>query len=375
MPKRGNSFRRVLRFTYWRLIWAQNVVKAIFRYIRNHAIAGLRFLRNYLALIYRLLYLGILELLMKLSGLFRNKYKISRNPKISLDRFDYLTFQEGLLDIRNQLTRFIYRKRIEHNSNAKQLESLISNHWHLLTLNKLTDGKGPVLIDATLIFHIYYSDIAIEMIDKIKNKKILFKDVIVTYTNSELTEIITNLISPISANAPKLFLTKNYLRDVAPFLLASMQYSPQGTVIKLHTKKSPHLNSTTATQWRNSLLDGLLPSIDSVIEIDNVLKRQSVPALYCPAQWLSEPKQWGRNSRFIFEMCLELEIPYQKYAPFPMGTMFWCNSLMLDQLQKVKIPQESPVFSERGLMDGTWPHAFERLPGQIVLAHGVGFKS
>lgn len=374
MLKQAKVVSRISRFAYWRLVWLKNVLRAAFRYLQNHTAASFRYVKNYSLLFYRLVKLGIIELKTKFVNLFRKREQ-RRSSAISLESFDYLSFRAGLLDFHNQIKRFVQRKRLELKSEDSELASKVNLHWNHFSLPQLPEKVSTSAIDATLIIHIYYLDIAVDMIDIIKNKQITFDNVIVTYSNSDLTDILKNLVTPISVNQPKLFLTGNYLRDVAPFLLATSALRPEGNVLKLHTKKSPHLDPNSALEWRNSLLEGLLPSADSAVKINNLLKEQSAPALYCPAKWISEKKQWGRNSHFIFQMCLELGITYQKFAPFPMGTMFWCNSLMLNQLLKVTIPLESPVFSERGLMDGTWPHAFERLPGQVVLDGGIGFTN
>jgi lipopolysaccharide biosynthesis protein len=215
-------------------------------------------------------------------------------------------------------------------------------------------------------------DIGLEMINRIIAKNLKFETVIVTYSTPHFEEVLESALESICVEPVILFQTDNYLRDVAPFILAIRKFQPKGNLLKLHTKKSPHLKRETAETWRNSLLDGLLPDTQSVKIINDHLSTYQQPALYCPRKWLSEKKHWGRNGRYVYQMCNELKIPYQKHAPFPMGTMFWCNEQMVNELSKLDFPPMSPQHSERGLMDGTWPHAFERLLGQIVLSNGIG---
>lgn len=375
MSKLVGLTRRLPRFIYWRFVWLRNVIRAVIRYILNYLTAGHRFIKNHLMLVLRLIRLGLFELYYKLNNLFRRNKSRLRSPSITLENFDYLTFREGLADFRGQIRRFMLRKKIEFRLKDDELVNLVSEHWQSVSLPKHLVQQSPVVIDATLVFHVYYLDIAIEMINQIKSKAIKFKDIVITYSNPELQHLLAGLLPTISENSPKFLILKNYLRDVAPFLSAIREFAPTGNVLKIHTKKSPHLSSASAAKWRNSLLDGLLPDAVSAGFINDLISKQAVPALYCPAEWVSQQQQWGRNGRFCFEMCQELEIPYLKNAPFPMGTMFWSNSLMNSQLLKVKIPAESPAFSERGLMDGAWPHAFERIPGQIVLAGGLGFQN
>lgn len=337
--------------------------------------AANRFIRNYLLLFYRLALLGIFQLKMSYLSLRGKRSSLAESLISQTSQFDYLSFGAGMGDLVKQLLRFSQRMLIEWRQDKNQLAALIEQRWQKLEFDPAAEKAMPVTIDATLVFHIYYLDIAVEMIELMESRKIKFANLILTFSNPDLVSVLPGLVTNISGSPPKLFLAKNYLRDIAPFLQAVNEFEVTGNVLKLHTKKSPHLSEATATNWRSSLLSNLLPAAAAANQINQVLQAAAVPAIYAPTEWISGKKQWGRNGKYVFQQCLELSIPYCKYAPFPMGTMFWINQAMLAQLKQVSIPIPTPMHTERGLMNGTWPHAFERLPGQLVLAGGIGYQT
>jgi hypothetical protein len=58
-------------------------------------------------------------------------------------------------------------------------------------------------------------------------------------------------------------------------------------------------------------------------------------------------------------------------APFPMGTMFWANKELVDELKRLPIPGPQDL-REAHWADSTWAHGFERVIGQIVANSGKG---
>ena len=52
---------------------------------------------------------------------------------------------------------------------------------------------------------------------------------------------------------------------------------------------------------------------------------------------------------------------------FPAGTMFWFNSHLIDLLRPINIKPEE-FEAEKGQLDGTAAHAFERVVGRVSIA-------
>jgi hypothetical protein len=355
------------------MVWLRNVLRAVIKVSLNYFLATTRLLRNYTTLFFRLSKLALYEMMIKIRITPKQIQSTTIQSQLILDNNKHLNLTAAFSDIGNGIKFFAMRKKTEWRPTAMELKDLIERRWQVLKLPTEASSPTEIVIDTTLVFHVYYLDIAIEIINLIQSKKLKFQNVIITCTDPKICKVITELIEPICVSHPNLLQTENYLRDVAPFLRALHDFSPTGNILKIHTKKSPHLHEETASNWRRSLLDKLVLSADACLTINQTLLETTKPAVFCPAEWISTKKQTGRNGRYLFQMCNELNIPYLKHAPFPMGTMFWANQAMVAQLEKLAIPKVSPIHIERGLLDGTWPHAFERLPGQIVLAAGIGY--
>lgn len=310
-------FRKILDFAYWKRIWLANYFRAAVRYIRNRAVSASRISRNY----------------------------------DNLSRKDMLGFLKQ---------RFTYRKL-----------GAAEKKWIYVTKSNLVEVPSQRVVSANLIFHVHYLEIAVEMIDYLMKSKVVFKNVVITCTDDDFRPFLERATKNLAQDGLEVITVENSYRDARPFLIALHRLADNLPILKIHTKKSPHLSELDGTAWRQSLLKGLVPDAIHAERFSAWLESESVPMVICPKEWLAKRKHWGQNDIHVYSICQALGITMVRKAPFPMGTMFWANKELVDEIKKSPIPG-SQELREAHWADSTWAHGFERVIGQIVANSGKG---
>lgn len=372
----ANFSKRVNRWIYWRRVSCSNWIKAIFRRLRNFSLALFRYISNYSTL-----YSNIL---------LRNLGTIFKYSKINKKNWDH---SKRITNENGTLAEVTPERNLEFSSNYFSFSTLVSllkfrfspgsnitdeeirKTWIDISVN--LDGSDPtkslVDLDANLILHVHYLDIAVEIIEFLMSQKIRFREVIVTTTDENSVNFLREAVDSIRYEMSRVVFVNNSFRDARPFLIAARLLENKSPVLKLHTKKSPHLLGREGEIWRRELVEGLVPSAESAERFTRWLHEESAPTVICPVRWLSDKGEWGRNDLHIFSLCRELGIVMRRRAPFPKGTMFWINGEFLQILKLLRVP-DAQEESERNWTDSTWAHGLERLVGQIVLDGGRGYR-
>ena len=363
-----STFRSILNFAYWRGVWASNYYKAAIRYIRNYMITANRIVSNYTLLYLRLMSLNISALIRVLSSKFRRP-AIFRSvpdgvhiPNLganlgSVTTFDLWSSRDLLYFVRQ---RYFNKKRDD-----------TKGKW--ISVSKRNSTQVPVTrsVSADLIFHVHYLEIAIEMIDYLVASQVIFSNVVITCTDDGIKPILESAAKKLAQNRLEVINVENSYRDARPFLIAVHRLEGNLPILKIHTKKSPHLSELDGIAWRQSLLEELVPNSIRVAEFASWLTAENVPMAICPKRWLAEKKHWGRNDFYVFSICKALGITMSPEAPFPMGSMFWANKPLIEHLKMLPIPGSQDV-REMNWADSTWSHGFERAIGQIIANGGKG---
>ena len=256
--------------------------------------------------------------------------------------------------------RFTYRKLAD-----------IEKRWNYISRSNIADVPSQRFVSANLIFHVHYLEIAVEMIDYLIQSKVVFKNVVITCTDDDLCPSLERAAKNLAQDRLEVITVENSYRDARPFLIALHRLENNLPILKIHTKKSPHLSELDGTAWRQSLLKGLVPDAIHSYRFTNLLKSESVPLVICPKEWLAEKKHWGHNDIHVYSICRALGITMVRKAPFPMGTMFWANKELVNELKKLPIPGPQDL-REAHWADSTWAHGLERAIGQIVANTGKG---
>lgn len=163
-------------------------------------------------------------------------------------------------------------------------------------------------------------------------------------------------------------------RDIAPFLalLNGGELDGFDAVLKLHTKRSPHLLDG---RIRRKLLYTQLAG--SRRRIARVLAHFDEPGcglVGWPACWRASRLFWVQNKDRVEALCREMAIATPDAPTFFEGSMFWVRPAALARLKRLALPAEA-FEEEAGQLDGTLHHAVERLFATVAASDGFSTRA
>jgi len=170
---------------------------------------------------------------------------------------------------------------------------------------------------------------------------------------------------------------ENSGRDIVPFLkvLQHPWVQDANLVLKIHSKRSPHLPPGKGEYWRKSLLHGLSPLSGSRrVRLALVLRSarsKSTPHLIWPARWAYSVESWGSNRATAMSLMRGYRHEARGPLVFPAGSMFWCNRALIVELSGLNTQKDPQRFATtEPLLDGALAHGIERFIGLLALANG-----
>jgi lipopolysaccharide biosynthesis protein len=162
-------------------------------------------------------------------------------------------------------------------------------------------------------------------------------------------------------------------RDVVPFL--GLLHDPwlleADLVLKIHTKRSPHLPIGKGEYWRTSLLQGLAP-LDArrKLGLQRVLCQAATSRraqVVWPIRWAYSIESWGANRKNTLQIESHHSPTVTLPLLFPAGTMFWCNQPFLGELRtSLASAMQSWSLGDDTTLDGGMVHAVERFIGVLA---------
>lgn len=161
-------------------------------------------------------------------------------------------------------------------------------------------------------------------------------------------------------------------RDVLPFLrlLAQGVFDRYDAVCKLHSKRSPHMDSGSA--WLDQVLHALLGSPSGVQALLARFRNEPQLGLIGPRSLVIQPGNplhRAKNHLALQTLSARSGISTVTSAPFFAGTMFWFRPQAMACLQRLNL--DTPDFPmEMAQTDGTAAHAIERLVWPLVERSG-----
>ena len=374
---------RAIKWLYWRLVAGKNYLVAFGRQLRNYSKWVLRFLfsrrgwianyvkaafrfsNNYAKWFFRIVQFRIQWAFSWVKRLAGRPYKLP-TPIPYAKALAPSSYTLSLRDFSEFFLKSLRRGKKDHEEHPLEHEVIAA------PLTKTGNARIPV----AAVFHIYYLDLADEMLVKLSEHQQFFSLVVITHSfKIEDLEHLRNLVRTRLQCKVIYKYVENRFRDAKPFIevLHMPELEGYSAILKLHTKKSPHLNEGASAHWRKDLLDGLLPERAVIARIINALATAPDPVWACPATWISEPKHWGINGLGVWSMTKELGLSYFPKTEFPMGNRYWFNNPFAKEIRNISIPPTQDP-KENGWTDGTWAHALERVPGQISKAKGKYIK-
>lgn len=232
---------------------------------------------------------------------------------------------------------------------------------------------------STVVCHVYYPELLDELIWSAARAP--FVDRVIITCPRERHPPILERVAVSRRNFPNISLTveafENSGRDISPFLkmLRHPWVQDADLVLKIHSKRSPHLPAGDGDRWRKSLLDGLAPPQkarrDGLSCVLAAAKLREAPQLIWPARWAYSVESWGANRAAAVSLMHFHRYRIRGPLVFPAGSMFWCNRAFITELSAPSSPTEVLQFgTAEPLLDGAVAHAVERYLGLLALSSG-----
>lgn len=233
-------------------------------------------------------------------------------------------------------------------------------HWRS---NHLSVNEIPVGV----VVHIFYVDLAEEIADAVSMGG-SFSSVVVTYTDPSSLSFLEDCFERHRVRNVSFILVENRGRDFFPFLtcITSGLLDDCEVVLKIHTKKSLHLDQSEGRRWRQSLLRGLLPGPEKVSHLVRELSTNNEVAWACPKEWIAGNESWGRNKKGVKELLSRVGLDRPRMLVFPAGSMFWMTRDLVKAFAELQLTDSD--FHDDHLLDGGTGHALERFVGAWAVA-------
>lgn len=161
-------------------------------------------------------------------------------------------------------------------------------------------------------------------------------------------------------------------RDIWPFLwlLGSGALDGYDAVLKLHTKRSPHLLDGEIR--RKLLFSMLCGERNATLRALSSFERPETGIVGWEACWREAPPYWMGNRARVEQIAARMAVPDSaRRLGFFEGSMFWFRPKALAALRELSLRQED-FESEAGQVDGTLHHAIER--SFTIAAWARGFE-
>lgn len=241
------------------------------------------------------------------------------------------------------------------------------------TRNALLRIGTPVTDPSSMpgvIIHVWHLDLLDEILDQVSRRS--WGRLLIT-TPEKNQDAVEHALHARGISGEVLVM-ENRGRDILPFLRAASMLSADGIelVLKLHTKKSPHIDK--GDQWRHELLSGLA----SPAAIDAILTAfASTPSLgmvTADGHRQRVDQLLGSNVKRMHELCALLGLSPSAQSYFPAGSMFWTRLSALRPILEGTLIA-SDFEDENSQLDGTTAHAIERLFGIAVADAGYVLRT
>jgi lipopolysaccharide biosynthesis protein len=266
-------------------------------------------------------------------------------------------------------TRFYQLQRYREQARKK---ALIVQQSPLERASQVISQKNYKVPNVCGIAHVYYTDLADEIIEAFLRCGTLDSVVITTPTPTD--ELLIDALEKLSKERPALNIAvlpiKNLGRDIYPFMQAIQhKYVRDCDVfLKIHTKKSLHLDEYKGRNWRQQLLTSLCPNKDQTSQIAAALHNSDDVWIACPEAFTAGNESWGKNKKNVKTLAERINAKVSKNLVFAAGSMFWARKEVALALQNLRI-DEHEYHKRHDQLDGAIPHAVERLFGVVTIHH------
>lgn len=214
--------------------------------------------------------------------------------------------------------------------------------------------QAPSVIRTAVIAHVYYLDLWGEIL-ALRATLPLGSPIIVTVPSCRAVRF-REMVGDDSSI--EIIERPNRGRDIAPFLFAlqSGALDRFDVVLKIHTKKSPHLRQGDLR--RRVYFTALAGSRSATARVLAQFSDPKVGLVGPGAYFRTAPDYWMANKRQVEELATKIEA--RVGLGFFEGSMFWVRPAALSSLKVLNIDLDA-FEPETGQLDGTLHHAIERI--------------
>ena len=237
-------------------------------------------------------------------------------------------------------TRFYQLQRYREQARKK---ALIVQQTPLERASQVISPKNYQVPNVCGIAHVYYTDLADEIVEAFLRCGTLDSVVITTPTPTD--DLLIDALEKLTRERPKLNIAvlpvKNIGRDIYPFLQAikHQHVLDCDVFLKIHTKKSLHLDEYKGRNWRQQLLTTLCPDAEQTSQIAAALHNTDEAWIACPEAFTAGNESWGKNKKNVKKLAKDLDIKVSKNLVFAAGSMFWGRKDVISTLQKLVIEE------------------------------------
>ena len=231
--------------------------------------------------------------------------------------------------------------------------------------------NDPEPLRFAVVAHVYYPELLAEVINywqQVGRVAAATVPLHITTTDALVASVLAGMRGCETA-AVKLHVGPNRGRDIAPFtsLLNSGALDGYDAVLKLHTKRSPHL--WTGNLRRRLLFALLAGNARQLQQAKNLFRDPTVGMVGWSMSFRNKPSWWMGNASRVESLSQQTAPRLQMACGFFEGSMFWVRPAALSALRSLSLTPED-FEPELGQTDGALHHAVERMFTMATWAGG-----
>jgi lipopolysaccharide biosynthesis protein len=216
--------------------------------------------------------------------------------------------------------------------------------------------------------HLHYDEYVVDLESRILN----FPSDVMWIITSSSNDIMGKLKKKVTLPNVIFVDVYNRGRNFGALFQAAKSFGEREYVLHVHSKKSPHMDKSRSKKWSKILWDGLL-DVTKIKYALGLMESDTELELFYPTaeqQLPSKGYSWGNNTQEAILLCRKLNIPFLRGKfPYPAGGMFLVKRPLLDLILSLNISSDD-MPKEPLPLDGSLPHAIERLVGYLPYVRG-----
>ena len=262
-------------------------------------------------------------------------------------------------------------RRLATYQNWKESRVFIADGRNRTPQNNVSKGlPGIKSIKLAIVVHVFYLDIFESILNKILSNKPLNFSLFITCPK-DLAGKIDELLKGYDLSA-EILTVENHGRDILPFLkiLPMVLKRDFNLILKLHTKRSNHLNKKDT--WSSDLFNKLIENSQILNNIEVFKSDLSLGMLGPEGHILPMSLYYGGNAMRVRMLCVKMGLRTEQFKGmnFVAGSMFYARREVLKHILKTDL-KDHDFEKESNQLDNTMAHAVERAFAAGIILSGL----